>query len=156
MTGWGVITMGTRTIADGSSNGTLGTITAGDGWFNGLSAGNVQISDVPTPVSSDNAANKGYVDTVTGNMYGSFLIDFGDNTEQVVTQVLTANVSSTSQSLCSNAYKATSGRDLGEVEMDVIDCKAGNVVAGVSFQVVLTAQEGPVHGTYYVNYTLNN
>ena len=81
-------------------------------------------------------------------------IDFGDDnyqTEKSFT-VTDADVAATDQLVGWVAYEAPTGKDLDEVEMDVLDLK---FVSGAgSFTVFTKSLEGSVYGPFKCNYII--
>lgn len=80
-------------------------------------------------------------------------IDFGATpaTKKVITTVADTGVSSTSRIVASMAYKAAGSRSLDELEMDQFEVKAGNITAGVSYDLITTCLSGSAAGEYLVN-----
>lgn len=79
-------------------------------------------------------------------------VDFGSTGEvQAITTIADASILSTHEPMAAMAYKATGTRDLDELEMDQFEVKAGNIVDGVSYDIITTCLSGYAHGQYYVN-----
>jgi hypothetical protein len=83
-------------------------------------------------------------------------IDFGttaNTPESVTTTIADATVTSSSKILLSMASPAA-GRDLDEMEMEDFNCSYGNIVDGVSFDVIVRNSTLGAHGEYLLNYTI--
>jgi len=88
--------------------------------------------------------------------FGRATVDFTTGFEQATVTVADAGVGASSKITASMAYVAPpDGRELDELEMDQFECKPGNVVAGATFDIIVTCLTGWGHGQYSVDYVRN-
>lgn len=82
-------------------------------------------------------------------------IDFGEalyiNQKEFI--IINDKVKSNSIILASIAYDTPTGKELDELEMDVIEVKAGNPTEG-SFKLLVTGTEGSLRNKFKINYTV--
>jgi len=92
----------------------------------------------------------------TGGTFGRATVDFTTGFEQATVTVADAGVGASSKITAHVAYVAPpDGRELDELEMDQFEVKPGNVVAGVSFDILVTCLTGWAHGQFSVDYVRN-
>lgn len=87
--------------------------------------------------------------------HGQTTVDFMTGADMATVTVNDAGVGASSRIVAQMAYAQTGGRDLDELEMDAFDCLAGNIVAGVSFDILAQCLTGYAHGQYLINYERN-
>lgn len=82
-------------------------------------------------------------------------IDFGEELyiNQKEFTIFNDKVKSGSIILASVAYDAPTGKSLDELEMDVIEVKAGSSTEG-SFKIIVTGTEGSLRNKFKINYTV--
>lgn len=82
-------------------------------------------------------------------------IDFGSelHINQKEFTITNSKVRSYSIIQCSVAYDAPTGKDLDELEMDVLEVKAGAPTDG-SFKLLVTGTEGSISGKFKINYSV--
>jgi hypothetical protein len=92
-----------------------------------------------------------------GGTFGQATVDFGSATASLATPsaiavtVADAGVGAASKILV--AVQPGTGRDLDELELAEVDAFVGNIVAGVSFDILVVSQDETAEGQYLVNYT---
>lgn len=92
----------------------------------------------------------------SGGYYGEATVTFPANGGGSATvTVADATITTASIITASIAYKSSAGRDADEAEMDPMILIAGNIVNGVSFDIIATPMDGNAHDTYLVHYTHN-
>jgi hypothetical protein len=85
--------------------------------------------------------------------FGRATVDFTTGFESAVVTVADAGVGAGSNIVANMCYLATpDGRDIDEVICETFEVKPGNLVAGVSFDILVTSLVGPAYGTFYVDY----
>jgi hypothetical protein len=90
---------------------------------------------------------------------GTFLqgtVDFGtaSPTPSAVTATI-ADAGVGAASIIIASVVPGTGRDMDEMELGPVVVSIGNIVAGVSFDVIAVADDETAHGQYIVNYTRN-
>jgi hypothetical protein len=85
--------------------------------------------------------------------FGRATVDFTTGFESAVVTVADAGVGAGSNIIAGMVYAATpDGRDIDEVICETFEVKAGNLVVGVSFDILVTSLVGPAYGQFYVDY----
>jgi hypothetical protein len=83
-------------------------------------------------------------------------VDFGDTPaySSYIFTITDANVNASSKILAQLAYDAPTGKDLDELDMDVINVAAGAAGIG-SFMLMVGSADGSwLHGKFKINYTI--
>jgi len=87
---------------------------------------------------------------------GRATVDFSTGAEQATVTVADGGVSAGSKIVANMAYVAPpDGRELDELEMDQFDVKPGNLIAGASFDILVTCLTGWAYGQFSVDYVRN-
>jgi len=115
--------------------------------------------DVEEITLGTNLALAGTVLNASGGGGGTFLqgtVDFGtaSPTPSAVTATI-ADVGVGAASIIVASVIPGSGRDLDEMELGPVVVSVGNIVVGVSFDVIAVASDETAHGQYVVNCTRN-
>jgi hypothetical protein len=84
---------------------------------------------------------------------GQATVSFGATpTDQATVTVLDAAIGATSRIVACMAYTAAAGRDLDELTMDMFEVKPGNIVVGVSFDILVSCLTGYAEGDYLIDW----
>jgi|SRR5882672_9668686 len=111
-----------------------------------IATGNVRTATMP---DADATIGGGSAAT-----FGRATVDFTTGFEQAIVTVADAGVGAASKIVASMAYVAPpDGRSIDELLCETFDVKPGNVVAGVSFDLLVTSLVGPAYGQFSVDYT---
>jgi len=113
-----------------------------------ITTGNVRTATMPDADATIGGGAGG------GGTYGRATVDFSTGAEQATVTVADAGTAAGSNVIAGMAYVAPpDGREIAEVEAEQFDVKAGNLVVGVSFDIIVTSIVGPAHGQFYVDFT---